>query len=437
MAVQSPAGVGAPLTRFVRPVILLSVPAETFDRPGPASGPALGELVALFRRQSSLTRGEVIALTGLSRSTVNQRMEALTAANLLTPVGAARSTGGRRPSRFAFNAGGWRLLVAHIGASGLRAALCDLAGTIAAERSAAINVAAGPGPVLGQVESFFDEFLADTPATATPVAGIGISVPGPVEFASGRVISPPIMPGWDGYDIPGHFARFAAPVLVDNDVNAMALGEQRVHYPHARDLLMIKVSTGVGAGLIHGGQVIRGAQGCAGDIGHITVTPAGADGPACRCGRTGCAEAYAGGWALLRDMHAQHRQVENLAAFVDLVRGGDPLATSLARRASGILGDLIASAVNLLNPSYVIIGGVLSRAEEIMLAGIRQAIYNHCTPLATKSIQINPGRLEPHAGITGVALMCADYALAAAGFPAPSSALPVDQQRTNQAINNA
>lgn len=377
----------------------------------------LSDLISMFRREGDLTRSEVMSMTGLSRTTVNQRMDALIAENLLTPIGAARSTGGRRPSRFAFHAGGRHVLVAEIGASGLRATLNDLAGAILAERYAAINVSAGPAVVLGQVDAFFDELLEGRSYPAPPLGGIGIGVPGPVDYDTGRIVSPPIMPGWDGYDVRSHFARFDVPVVVDNDANAMALGEQRTIYPQARSLLMIKASTGVGAGIVFRGQVNHGADGGAGDIGHITISSSIAtDHPKCVCGGIGCAEAIAGGWALLRDMKAHGRDVERLTDFIDLVRARDPLAVNLAVRASNVLGDLIAGAVTLLNPSHVVIGGTMLQAEEIMLAGIRQAVYNRCRPLATRSIQIQPSKLDPYAGNVGLALMCANDALIAEGI---------------------
>ena len=124
--------------------------------------------------------------------------------------------------------------------------------------------------------------------------GIGIGVPGPVEFATGRPVSPPIMPGWDGYPIRERFAaRYGAPVWVDNDVNVLALGEWRSGVAAGHDdVVVVKIGTGIGAGIISGGRLHRGAQGSAGDVGHIQVV----DDPAvvCRCGNIGCLEALAG-----------------------------------------------------------------------------------------------------------------------------------------------
>lgn len=388
--------------------------ASPTEEQASAAHVGLRDTIAMFRRHQDLTRAEVMAMTGLSRTTVNQRMDLLISADLLAPVGAARSTGGRRPARWALHAGGRHVLVAEVGASGLRATINDLNGAILAERYTGIDVALGPDRVLGQIDTYFDELLTER-SEQVPLAGIGIGVPGPVDYDTGLIISPPIMPGWDGLDVTKHFARFGAPVLVDNDANTMALGEQRALYPDARSLLMIKAATGVGAGIVLRGEVSHGAEGGAGDIGHITVANLPPESQRqCICGRFGCAESIAGGWALLRDMQLEGRSVGHLAEFVDLVRAGDKTALRLAIRASEVLGNLIAGAVNLLNPSHVIVGGTLIGAEEVLLAGIRQAIYTRCTPLATRAIQILPSKLDPYAGNVGLALMCADDARIAA-----------------------
>ncbi|MFZ5871182.1 MAG: ROK family protein [Actinomycetota bacterium] len=377
--------------------------------PTGVSGGGLADVLALFRTQGALTRAEVGELTGLARSTVNQRLDVLARLGLLVPGGASRSTGGRPPSRFEFHAGAAVILVAAIGASGMRAAVCDLSGHVMGERSSSGHVAAGPDEVLGRVDRAFDELLAAQGRKASEVAAVGVSVPGPVEHATGRVVSPPIMTGWDGFDIPGHFTRFASPVLVDNDVNAMAFGEHRTSHPGARNLLMVKVSTGVGAGIIANGSLLRGEQGAAGDIGHIPLRMPDVDRePDCVCGNRGCAEAYAGGWALLRDLREAGRPVGDLDALVALIRGGDPVAVQLARRSSRILGEVIADAVSLLNPSVVVLGGRVSDAEEQLLAGIREMVYQRSLPLATRSLHIVRTRLSDRAAVVGLALLCAD-----------------------------
>ncbi|WP_260329235.1 ROK family transcriptional regulator [Actinoplanes lutulentus] len=233
----------------------------------------LGDVLQLFRTQPTLTRADVMAQTGLSRSTVNQRLDALLGAALVVPSGEGAPTGGRPASRFAFNSDRGVLLVADIGASGMRIALCNLRGEVRHEREQDIDVADGPSPVLTAVDSAFRALLASAGCDPADVHGIGIDVPGPVDFDSGQVVSPPIMSGWDRYDIPAWFTgRYDCPVLVDKDVNAMAVGEHRSVHPHVRQLLMIKAGTGIGAGMIIDGGVYRGADGAAGDIGHIQLS---------------------------------------------------------------------------------------------------------------------------------------------------------------------
>jgi predicted NBD/HSP70 family sugar kinase len=376
-----------------------------------AASAGLGEVLALFRAQPTLTRADVMHLTGLSRSTVNQRLDALLAAALVAPSGEGAPTGGRPASRFAFNSERGVLLVADIGATGMRTALCNLRGEVGAGREYAIDVASGPHPVLEAADEMFRELLAAAGRTAADVHGVGIDVPGPVDFDSGQVVSPPIMSGWDRFDIPGWFTgRYDCPVLVDKDVNAMAFGEQRSVYPHVRQLLMLKVGTGVGAGMIIGGQVYRGADGAAGDIGHIQLTVDDAESePVCRCGNTGCVEAYAGGWALVRDLRAAGRDdVVTVDDAVNLIRTGDLTAVRLARRAGRIIGHAIADSVSLFNPRVVVIGGQLARIEEQHFAGIRETVYRRSLPLATRNLQIVATTLDQRSGLVGLALLLAD-----------------------------
>ena len=376
---------------------------------GEAFGP--GAVLALFRRGQSRTRAELVRLTGLARSTVTQRLDTLLAGGLLIPDGESTSTGGRPPTQFKFNASGGVLLIADIGASHLRCAVTDLAGVVLAEEASELDVAAGPHPVLDQATAAFKTLLAKGGRFAKDVRGVGVDVPGPVELATGRVISPPIMTGWDEFDIPGYFAEhFDCPTLVENDVNAMAFGEQRTCWPQHLHMLMIKVGTGIGCGIIANGEIHRGAQGAAGDLGHIPYS--GETGPICRCGNIGCFEAYAGGWAILRDLRALGHDVQSTFDVVRLIRIGQPDAVRLVRQAGRVIGQAISDAVSLINPSLVVIGGQLAHADEPLLAGIREVVYRRSLPLATRDLQITTSRLDERAGVTGLALMLGDHIFA-------------------------
>jgi predicted NBD/HSP70 family sugar kinase len=255
------------------------------------------------------------------------------------------------------------------------------------------------------------------------VLGIGLDVPGPVDFARGQVISPPIMNGWDGFDIRGWFgAHFDCPVLVENDANAMAWGEQRTSYPDITELFMLKLGTGVGAGLVTRNRIFRGADGAAGDFGHLYSPPVD-EGPVpqCRCGRYGCVEAYAGGWALVRDLNAAGVPAADVDDAVRLLRSGDLTAVSLARRNGRILGEAVAQTVSLFNPRVIVLTGQLSSAEEHLLAGIREVVYQRSLPLATRNLQIVLSRLEARAGLIGLALLLADTIFTGPSIDALSS----------------
>jgi predicted NBD/HSP70 family sugar kinase len=368
-------------------------------------------ILTMFRAGQSLTRAEVRRASGLARATANQRLDALIAAGLVVAAETGPSTGGRPAGLFAFNRSRGVLLVADIGATAMRMALCDLGGTVLTEVQQASDVSDGPTSVLKVVSDQFAKLLADTGHTARDVLGLGLDVPGPVDFASGRVISPPIMTGWDRFDIPGWFTKtYDCPVVVDKDANAMAVGEHRFSFPDVSHMMVLKVGTGVGGGLIADGRVHRGADGAAGDIGHIQLTlPDGEhDEPLCRCGNTGCVEAYAGGWALARDLRASGKDVHTVDDVMRCLRTGDVTAQQLLRRAGRILGRAVADSVNLFNPRIIAVCGQLAHTDEQLLAGIREVVYQRSLPLATRNLQIVRGRLDPRAGLLGLSILLSE-----------------------------
>ena len=224
------------------------------------------------RLDGARARADVAAMTGLSRPVVAQRVADLLDRGLLEEAGTGPSTGGRPPRslRLRPDAG---IIRRGLGATSIDVAVTTLGAELLAHRSEAADIGTGPHVILGRVEALFAELLAALPGDAGPLSGIGIGVPGPVEFRTGRPVAPPIMPGWDRFPIrEGFAARFGAPVWVDNDVNVMSVGEWRAGSARGlRDVVFVKIGTGIGAGLISNGAPHRGAQGAAGDVGHIQV----------------------------------------------------------------------------------------------------------------------------------------------------------------------
>src|SRR4051794_9552155 len=377
---------------------------------GPSSPTSAGALLELIRNGTATTRADLARHTGLARSTVAQRVDALLGAGLVREAGGSASTGGRPPTVLAFNHAAGVVLVADLGATHARVAVSDLAGTPLSEMAADLDIALGPERVLGWVAERFAELLQESGHAATEVRGIGIGVPGPVEFDSGRPFNPPIMPGWDGFSIPAWFAgRYAAPVLVDNDVNIMARGEHWVHWRETEHLLLVKVGTGIGCGIVAAGEIHHGARGAAGDIGHIRATAS--EDVVCRCGNVGCLEAIAGGQALAERLAAGGSDTANSRDVVALVRAGDAAAMRMVRDAGRTLGEVLAGTVNFFNPAVIVIGGDIAEAHAQLLAGVREGIFSRSLALATRDLRIVPSRLGDRAGVIGAATMVIEHVL--------------------------
>ena len=381
--------------------------------PQPTAPPnGAGELLQLLRDQTPRTRAELAKLTGLARSTVGARVDALLASGLLAPSGEAASTGGRPPVRFAFNPEARVVVGADLGATHGRIALTDLTGRPLCEIGEDLEITDGPEVALDWVTSTTSKMLDLTGRTAADLIGVGIGLPGPVEHSSGRPMRPPIMPGWDGYDVPAHVTRvFDVPVLVDNDVNIMALGEHAVAHPDVEHLLFVKVATGIGAGIISGGRLHRGAVGAAGDLGHVAAPHAPE--VLCSCGNLGCLEAVASGPAISRALAEIGITAGSNADIVDLVRGGNIPAAHAVRQAGRTIGEVLATCVSLLNPSVIVIGGSLAQAGESLIAGVREVVYGRSLPLATSNLQIVAATTGVQAGVIGAATMVIQHALTA------------------------
>jgi len=397
--------------------------------PAPLPDEVLDDLVAVLdeiRLGRSRSRSELASRTGLGRAIVARRVQDLLDRGLVTEGEVGPSTGGRPPRQLAFRADAGHVLVADLGATSISVALTDLAGRILGHYTEPAAIASGPEVVLGRVEELFHELQHTTHAIPGTVWGVGLGVPGPVEFASGRPISPPIMPGWDGYPIRERFTeRFAAPVWVDNDVNVLALGEWRAGIAQGHDnVVVIKIGTGIGAGIISDGRLHRGAQGSAGDVGHIQVVDDAS--VVCRCGNVGCLEALAGGAAIGRHGEAaalEGRSQRLLAALdehgalsaEDVARAaafGDPVAVELLQSAGRRVGNMLASVVNFFNPSLVLIGGGVAQSGDQLLASIRETVYRRSLPLATRELLIQRSSLGLLGGVIGTSALVVDQLFA-------------------------
>ncbi|SFQ48420.1 Sugar kinase of the NBD/HSP70 family, may contain an N-terminal HTH domain [Amycolatopsis arida] len=379
------------------------------EPPGTAGAQhSAGHLLWLVRTGRARTRAELQRTTGLSRSTVGQRLDALLAGGFLRPAGVDASTGGRPPTRLDFNHDHGLVACADLGATQARLAVFDLAGAPLARSHARLRISEGPERVLDWVDGELRALLDRCGRPAARLRGIGIGVPGPVEASAGVVRQPPIMPGWDGFPVAARLRdRWGVPVLVDNDANAMAFGEYVGSHPDCPSLVLVKVATGIGAGLVLNGQVYRGIDGGAGDLGHIRVDgAAGRTAARCMCGATGCLAALASGAALAQRLTERGVPAASSREFVSRVRAGVPEAVALARAAGQRVGEVLSTVVCLVNPQVLVLAGDL--AETQFVTGVREVLYRRALPRATRNLEVTTSELGEDAGVRGLRAMVVD-----------------------------
>jgi predicted NBD/HSP70 family sugar kinase len=377
----------------------------------------LAQVITYVRKARSVTRPEIAASTGLSRTLATKYIDVALELNLLQSGEVGQSTGGRAPRLLNFNSHAGAILVAELGATGFNVAASDLNGNLLGNTFTRVEISEGPEAVLSMVESSFDDLVASL--KIRNLWGIGIGVPGPVEFATGLPVSPPIMPGWDKFPVRERFStRYKAPVWVDNDVNLMALGEHALRNdPITNELIFVKIGSGIGAGILTHGQLHRGAQGCAGDIGHIALPSK--ENVQCRCGNLGCLEAVSGGLALIRDAEiaTSNNKSDYLGARMktkrridvqDVIEGsnnGDRWCVERVVKVGSDLGSVLATLVNFHNPSLIVLGGSVSAAGDKLLASIRETVLSRSLPLATRDLQIRISDFPIESGLVGAVEM--------------------------------
>ena len=390
--------------------------AGTVDRPtllsgwqGPAS---TGQVFALIRDARATTRSEIGRLTGLSRTAVAARVGALLESGLVVegvdpeeqerPDQDREPASGRPPVKLRFNRDAGVVLAGAIGRSRTQLGVCDLDGGVLATVDLDQEVGSAAPDLMPQVVAGLTDLLAGLGRSPETVKAVGLSIPGTVDIATGASRDAPLMAGWDGVPLaPFVQVLTSAPVFVDNDVNVMALSERRGHLERHRDLVFVKASTGIGAGIVTGGLLLRGAQGAAGEIGHTKV--AAAEGRQCRCGDTGCLEAVAAGWSLVATARESGHDVSHVRDLVRLATLGDAEARHLVRTAGRRIGEVLAQAVNLLNPEAIVVGGDLAHAYDPFVAGLRETLYSQAAALNTRELVIVQVTHGEQSGVVGCA----------------------------------
>jgi len=372
-----------------------------------------GELFAWIRDGAATTRPELGRVSGLSRTAVASRVDALLGLRLVRETEESGVGVGRPPARLVFDGSAGVVLAAAIGRSRTQVAVCDLTGAVLAAGDVQQEVGLGPEDLMPRVVGALAEALGRAGRAARDVRGIGVSIPGTVDRARRCSQNSPIMAGWHGVALDEYFANLAtAPVLLENDTNVIALAERHGHLRRFADALIVKASTGFGAGIVAGGAVQHGALGAAGEIGHVKYGPA--KGLACRCGEVGCLEAVAGGWALVRDLRSSGVEVTHVRDVVELALGGDRDARRHIRRSGRQFGEVLAAAVTLLNPAAIVVGGDMAPAYDLFVAGLRETLYRDASAIATRELQIVAATHGEQSGVRGCAELALDEVLSVA-----------------------
>ena len=365
------------------------------------------EILALVASARAQTRVGLMAATGLSRSTITRHLQHLVDTEVVSEQGKAVSSGGRPAGLFTLNQTSGIAVGVDVGEDHTRVALTDLGNQVLAESVGTTDLEIGPEAVLNWVTGEITLLLEQIGRSSHDLVGICLGLPAPVDWKTGRVVGPSVMPGWDDYDVAGAINLVhAAPVVVDNDVNLLGLAEARRQQPDAEYLFYVKAGTGIGGAIVTNGELYRGSRGAAGYIGHVHL--ASSSSPLCRCGSVGCVEATAGGWAIARDLRAVGIPAVTARDVARLAGEGEPEAIRGLRDAGRALGESVAAAVNLLNPDVLVLGGVLAGAGDYLLTGVREIVYRRALPLCTTNLRIETSRLGDHAGVLGAAQLVID-----------------------------
>ena len=368
------------------------------------SGP--GDVLELIRHGRATTRGDVLEATGLSRMTISQRLDALLAAGMIVEGQTSEATGGRRRRSLAFNTSQSHVLVVAIDTTHTRIAVTDLSGAVLVEDSIDVPVSAGPSEVLDRIVLAVGAVLGKQGLDPDDLCGLGLSLPGPVDPVSGRPSQPPMLPGWDAYPVAEHLqpALPGVPVLTANDADAAAMGEYAAGYTHVQSLCLVKVSTGIGTGIVIGGRSYNGVDGGAGDIGHVRVSPRSE--ARCQCGMQGCLAAVASGRAVAAELRSLGFAASSGREVRALLQAGEPEAARLTQAAGKRIGEVMATMVCLLNPEVVLVGGALASAP--LLAGMRETLYRLALPRATRHMALQLGSLGEDAAVAGMTRLVVD-----------------------------
>jgi len=379
--------------------------------------------VDLIRFASNgISRTDLADQMGLTRAAVTLIVTDLLENGVILEAESRAIPNGRPPIVLEINPKRGLVAAVDMGATHITIAIADFSAKIIEETSLPFDIKLGPQPCLAEVDRILHELLTRCSIDLAQVAAVGVGVPGPVIADAGMVVSPPIMPGWDGYPIRESLEKlWGLPVSLNNDAELGALGEWAYGAGRGeKNLAFIKVGSGIGAGLIINQQIYGGTTGSAGEIGHLTIDE---NGPLCSCGNRGCMEAFAGGHAIALQAQELVKSgkrtlltnvpLENLTAqeVAKAARKGDLPSQEIIMRAGTFIGIAIAGLVNLFNPGAVIIGGGVAQAGDLLTTSIRQAVRERSLRASEQGVHITTAMLGKRSSLLGATVQAINIAI--------------------------
>lgn len=373
-----------------------------------AAQSSLTTLLNLVRTGAATTRFELERQSELGRAIVTDRLATLIRLGLVEEGELGQAVGGRAPRHVRFRTRAGMILAATIDHASLAVGISDLSGRMLAEHHEAVELAAGPKPVVERLSTLFNWMLEEHGESAG-VWGVGLAAPGPVHDPGDQRLFALLLSAfqnWDDFPLVGALAlRVGAPVWVRSGVQTMTMGELKSGAgTDVEDMIFVKLGRSIGAGVISQGVLHRGAQGAAGLIGYTSV-----DGKSL--------EAIAGSDAIVREARqaADSGRSPYLAGVLaragdvtvsDAGHGaqlGDSFCVELLARSGRAVGEALAPLTNLLNPSLIVLGGNVAQTGDILLAAVREAVYRQSHPLVTRDLRILRSQMGGSAGLVGAA----------------------------------
>jgi predicted NBD/HSP70 family sugar kinase len=377
-------------------------------------------IVDALRRGGAATRAQLMDATGLSRATISTLVGEMRAHGLISEQRPAVVNGfGRPPSAIVLNRSAGLAIGVDVGVRHVAVAVGDLSHRVLAERWVALprghSARHGVRTVLRSIE----ETLSEADADPGQLVGAAISIAAPISPDTGQMMVPGVLGGWNGPELATEVARrWDIPVGVENDANLGALGEWV--WGEARGtkaLLYIKIASRVGLGIVIDGAIYHGAEGCAGELGHVTVDP---QGELCWCGRRGCLEMFVGGEGLIRRLGVESGNRIDLRDLVARTQEISPQLPGLIERGGQVLADAVSTLALLFDPSVIVLGGEIAMLGELLLDPVREAV--RAMPFGSP-VRVELSALKDRASLVGaLALVLSDASRFVDQTAAPSLA---------------